>query len=267
MSAPTTTITSNVEAGAASINWVPHALRIVGLGLLVAFLIQPQWFEPVFRPLAPANAPAIYTQADLLVLTGQHLRTVLIATVLASLLAITLAIIVTRPSCREFLPLSRLVVNTGQTFPPVAVLALAVPMLGFGETPTLVALFLYALLPIFESTLTGLANVPEVTREAARGTGMTPWQSLMKVELPLALPVILSGVRIAVVISLATATIGSTVAAKTLGEVIIAGLQSSNMAFILQGGLVVGLLAVFVYDGMIALEKLVTRWQHVSRSR
>jgi osmoprotectant transport system permease protein len=96
---------------------------------------------------------------------------------------------------------------------------------------------------------------------------MTPWQSLVSVELPLALPVILSGVRISVVISLATATIGSTVAAKTLGEVIIAGLQSSNMAFILQGGLVVGLLAIFVYDALMALERMVTGWQHVSRSR
>lgn len=245
----------------------PIVLRVVGFLLLAGFLIQPQWFEPVFRPLVPANVPVIYSQASLLMLTVQHLRTVLIATTLASILAITLAIIVTRPSCREFLPLSRLVVNTGQTFPPVAVLALAVPMLGFGETPTLVALFLYALLPIFESTLTGLANVPDVTRDAARGTGMTPWQSLTRVELPLALPVILSGVRISVVISLATATIGSTVAAKTLGEVIIAGLQSSNMAFILQGGLVVGLLAVFVYDGLLALENMVARWQNLSVSR
>lgn len=267
MTIQTTTATSEMKAAKIPTQWLAHALRVFGLVLLVAFLVQPHWFEPVFRPLAPANAPAIYTQADLLVLTGQHLRTVLIATVLASLLAITLAIIVTRPSCREFLPLSRLVVNTGQTFPPVAVLALAVPILGFGETPTLVALFLYALLPIFESTLTGLANVPDVTKEAARGTGMTPWQSLTRVELPLALPVILSGVRISVVISLATATIGSTVAAKTLGEVIIAGLQSSNMAFILQGGLVVGLLAIFVYDALMALERMVTRWQHVSRSR
>lgn len=244
-------------------NWFPYAARLVGFLTLAVFLINPQWFEPIFRPLVPANVPAIYHQASLLALTVQHLRTVFIATALASLLAITLAIIVTRPSCREFLPLSRLVVNIGQTFPPVAVLVLAVPVLGFGETPTLVALFLYALLPIFESTLTGLLNVPTVTKEAAWGTGMTPFQSLTRVELPLALPVILSGIRISVVISLATATIGSTVAAKTLGEVIIAGLQSSNMAFVLQGGLVVGMLAIFVYDALLALEHMVARWQNV----
>jgi osmoprotectant transport system permease protein len=77
----------------------------------------------------------------------------------------------------------------------------------------------------------------------------------VKVELPLALPVILAGVRLSAVIALATATIGSTVAARTLGEVIIAGLLSGNTAFVLQGGLVVGVLAVLIYDGLAAVER------------
>jgi osmoprotectant transport system permease protein len=84
--------------------------------------------------------------------------------------------------------------------------------------------------------------------------GMDGRQRLLQVELPLALPVILEGIRLSVVINLGTATIGSTVAAKGLGEVIIAGLLSDNTAFILQGGLVVGLLAVLLYDGMTAAE-------------
>ena len=84
--------------------------------------------------------------------------------------------------------------------------------------------------------------------------GMSDGQRLWRVELPLALPVILEGIRLSVVINLGTATIGSTVAAKSLGEVIIAGLLSGNTAFILQGGLVVGLMAVLLYDGMNAAE-------------
>jgi osmoprotectant transport system permease protein len=128
-------------------------------------------------------------------------------------------------------------------------------MLGFGTAPTLVALFLYGLLPIFENTLTGLTNLPPAVTDAAKGVGMTGWQRLIKVELPLALPVILAGIRLSVVISLATATIGSTVAARTLGEVIIAGLLSSNTAFVLQGGLIVGVLAVLIYDALSALER------------
>jgi len=145
-------------------------------------------------------------------------------------------------------------VNIGQTFPPVAVLALAVPVFGFGDKPTLIALFLYGLLPIFENTLTGLTTLPPPVVEAARGMGMTSAQRLVKVEVPLAMPVILAGIRLSVVIGLATATIGSTVAARTLGEVIIAGLISNNLAFVLQGGLVVAALAILIFDGFQAIE-------------
>ncbi|MEK1925311.1 ABC transporter permease [Rhizobium giardinii] len=239
--------------------WLPSLLRAALLAFLLAFLFSPGWFEPLLKPLVQDNAPAIYNQGSLLTLTLLHLRTVAIATIAAIIVAVTLAILVTRPFGAEFLPLSRSLVNVGQTFPPVAVLALAVPALGFGEKPTLVALFLYGLLPIFENTLTGLTTLPPSVMEAARGAGMTDRQRLFKVELPLAMPVILAGIRLSVVISLATATIGSTVAAKTLGEVIIAGLQSNNIAFVLQGGLIVGALAVLIYDGLSAIEAAMAR--------
>jgi len=239
--------------------WAPTILRGLLLVLLVAFLVSPGSFEPLLKPLVQPNAPAIYNQGSLLGLTLQHLRTVFIATLAATIIAVLLAILVTRPFGAEFLALSRSLVNIGQTFPPVAVLALAVPTVGFGEKPTLIALFLYGLLPIFENTLTALTNLPRSVMEAARGSGMTPLQRLVQVELPLSLPVIVAGIRLSVVISLATATIGSTVAARTLGEVIIAGLQSNNLAFILQGGLIVGALAVLIYDGLSAIEAMLTR--------
>jgi len=238
---------------------LPTLLRLGALVLLLAFLAQPQWFAPVFRPLTENNAPPIYNQGSLVTLTLLHLRTVLVATVAATLVAVGLAILVTRPVGAEFLPLSRSLVNIGQTFPPVAVLALAVPAVGFGEKPTLIALFLYGLLPIFENALTGLTTLPSSVVEAARGAGMTGRQRLLQVELPLAFPIILAGIRLSVVISLATATIGSTVAARTLGEVIIAGLLSNNLAFVLQGGLIVGILAVLIYDGLSALERMAAR--------
>ncbi|WJR66138.1 ABC transporter permease [Neorhizobium sp. CSC1952] len=239
--------------------WAPTILRGLLLVLLVAFLVSPGSFEPLLKPLVQPNAPAIYNQGSLLGLTLQHLRTVFIATLAATIIAVLLAILVTRPFGAEFLALSRSLVNIGQTFPPVAVLALAVPAVGFGEKPTLIALFLYGLLPIFENTLTALTNLPRSVMEAARGSGMTPLQRLVQVELLLSLPVIVAGIRLSVVISLATATIGSTVAARTLGEVIIAGLQSNNLAFILQGGLIVGALAVLIYDGLSAIEAMLTR--------
>ncbi|MFT4159373.1 ABC transporter permease [Shinella sp.] len=238
---------------------LPNLLRLAVLVVLVTFLVQPALFEPLLKPLVQANAPAVYNQGSLLSLTLSHLATVFLATFAATIVAIGLAILVTRPIGAEFLPLSRSLVNIGQTFPPVAVLALAVPVVGFGEKPTLIALFLYGLLPIFENAMTGLSTLPPAIMEAARGTGMTARQRLTKVELPLALPVILAGIRLSVTISLATATIGSTVAARTLGEVIIAGLQSNNLAFVLQGGLVVAALAVLIYDVFSAVERVLSR--------
>ena len=138
-------------------------------------------------------------------------------------------------------------------------LAICVPLLGFGSGPTLVALFLYGLLPIFENALTGLTTLPPAVTEAARGVGMTNRQRLLQVELPLALPVILAGIRLSAVISLGTATIGSTVAAQTLGEVIIAGLLTNNIAFVAQGGVIVGILAVLIYDALSFIERQLMR--------
>lgn len=233
-------------------------IRLVVLVALVAFVVSPQSFAFVFEPLTRNGQPAIYNQGSLFDITLSHLVIVGIATLAATLIAVALAVLVTRPFGAEFLPLSRSLANIGQTFPPVAVLALAVPMLGFGTAPTLVALFLYGLLPIFENALTGLTTLPPSVSEAARGVGMTGPQRLWGVELPLALPIILAGIRLSVVISIATATIGSTVAAKTLGEVIIAGLLSNNLAFVAQGGLIVGVLAVLIYDALTLVEKHLT---------
>ena len=234
-------------------------IRIAVLALLICFLARPGAFEALFAPLTKRGAPPIYTQANLLYLALNHLALVGIAVLAAAIVSVALAIVVTRPSGEEFLPLSRALANIGQTFPPVAVLALAVPALGFGAAPTFVALFLYGLLPVFENTLTGLSTLPQPVMEAARGMGMTDRQMLFRVELPLALPVILAGIRLSAVIAVGTATIGSTVAASTLGEVIIAGLLSNNLAFILQGGLVVAAMAVLIYDALRWLEDRVAQ--------
>lgn len=236
--------------------------RVLLLGatlFLVIFLATPESFTPLFKPFTSNNAPAIYTQTSLLSLTISHLVLVVLAVIASTVVAVILAILVTRPAGQEFLPLARTLTSVGQTFPPVAVLALAVPVLGFGAGPTLVALFLYGLLPVFENALAGLSGQSPQVREAARGMGLTQRQRLWQVELPLALPVMLAGMRLTAVISLGTATIGSTVAAKTLGEVIIAGLLSANTAFVLQGGMVVGIIAVLIYEGFQWLEKAALR--------
>lgn len=240
-----------------------NVLRIVALGALLAFLLTPQSFAPLFAPFTEYGAPPIYDQGNLLTLALAQLGTVLLAAAASTLVAVGLGILVTRPSGAEFLPLSRTLVNIGQTFPPVAVLAVAVPLVGFGLKPTLIALFAYGLLPIFENTMVGLKTVPAAVLEAASGMGMSARQRLLSVELPLAMPLILEGIRLSLVINVGTATIGSTVAAKGLGEVIIAGLLSNNTAFILQGGLVTGLMAVLLYDALAGLERRICARAHI----
>jgi osmoprotectant transport system permease protein len=237
----------------------PILLRLLAVAALTAFLMRPELFRPLLAPLCDAGQPVIYDRASLLSLTLSHLSTVAISIGGATIVGVGGAILVTRPIGAEFLPLSRSIVNIGQTFPPVAVLALAVPIVGFGEEPTLIALFLYGLLPIFENALTGLTRLPLEVVDAANGMGMTETQRLWKVEAPLALPVILEGVRLSAVIALGTATIGSTVAAKGLGEVIIAGLLSNNLAFVVQGGVVVAVLAVILYDALTGVERIFAR--------
>ena len=234
-------------------------LKLALLAGLCAFLAAPQAFAALFQPFAPGDTPPIYAQTPLLTLAVNHLLLVAAATLAASLLAVGFAVAATRPAGRDVLPFARAVANLGQTFPPVAVLALAVPVVGFGTVPTLIALVLYGLLPIFETALTSLSGLDPALREAARGLGLTGRQRLVQVELPLALPMIVSGIRVSAVIGLATATLGSTVAASTLGEVIVSGLLTGNTAYVLQGGLAVAALAILIDAGFQALQRRAAR--------
>ena len=188
----------------------------------------------------------IYDMAPFAQLVAEHGILVLVSSGLATVLGLATGIAVTRPWGRDFLPAANAIASMGQTFPPVAVLAIAVPVVGFGFKPTIVALFLYGLLPIVRNTITGIDSVPPEVLEAASGMGMTPYQVLKSVEIPLAMPVILIGIRISTVINIGTATLGATIGAGGLGKPIIAGLIGDNPAFILEGAILVGLFAIIV---------------------
>ncbi len=211
--------------------------------LAVAVLALP-WSAPLFHSLFPDLGSPLYARADFADLLLAHARLVMISTSFAGLCGLAAAVFVTRPAGRPFAALARLVATIGQTVPPVAVLALAVPMLGYGAAPTLAALALYAILPVLEASLAGLGVVPAEAREAADGLGFPPLRRLAMVELPLAAPVILTGLRSATIINIGTATIGSSVGTLSLGSPIIEGLAASNPAYVLQGAVVVALLAI-----------------------
>jgi osmoprotectant transport system permease protein len=223
--------------------WLASPVTWVAV-LFAALLLGMPQLQPVFEWSFPAVSPAVFDRDSFFALWLSHAGLVLAASGAAGLIGITLAIFVTRPAGHDFRALVSTLAAIGQTFPPAAVLALAVPALGFGPLPTVVALFLYGLLPIIENAIAGLEGVPAVTREAAIGMGLSPWQRLRDVELPLAAPVILAGVRVSVTIAIGTATIGSTVGALTLGTPIFDGLAANKLPFVIQGAVLVALFAI-----------------------
>lgn len=144
------------------------------------------------------------------------------------------------------------------TIPSLALFGLLVAPLGLGTAPAVAALGLYSLLPVLRNTVAGLRAVPDDVVEAARGMGMTEWQALRRVRLPLALPVIVSGVRVAAVTSVGIATIASLVAAGGLGDLIFAGLRAGDRSRVLEATAAVVVLAL-AFDGTLGLVERLTR--------
>lgn len=233
-------------------HWLTPALWLV---VLVAGCLGLPALEPWLQPLVDGRQAVIYPRDSFVTLLLNHLELVAISAAAATLVALGGGIAVTRSWGRDFLPMASQLASIGQTVPPVAVLALAVPVMGFGDGPTFVALALYGLLPILRNTLAGLQGIDPSVREAATGMGMSSSQVLLRVELPLAGRVILAGIRTSVTINIATAAIGSTIGAQTLGDPVIAGLVNGNTAYVLQGAVLIGLLAVTVDSLFEALEQ------------
>lgn len=217
--------------------------------------------QPVFAALFPALDRPIYTQDSFVALVLAHLNIVFWSSLASVVVGVLAGVAVTRPAGREFKPMVETVVAMGQTFPPVAVLAIAAPLIGFGTEPALIALALYGLLPVVRATIAGLESVPDAVREIAQGLGMGPLDTLLQVELPLALGVILTGIRTSVIVNLGTAAIASTVGAKTLGSPIIVGLSGFNTAYVLQGAILVGGLAIVTDLAFARLTHNLNRWR------
>ena len=232
---------------------------IILISLIIVFFVvisRQDWWQVFLGSLFPNEADVLHPRTTLMVFVWEHLRLVLVSSVITILAAIPLGIFVTRPAGRNFLPIVSDFTSFGQTFPPAAVLALVVPAVNsFGFLPTVIALFLYGLLPIVRNTIAGLNAVPANVLDAARGIGMSRFQALRRIELPLALPVILAGVRVSVIINIGTAMIGAIIGAGGLGSPIIAGLVFDNLAFILEGALPAAMLAVLADQLLANIEK------------
>lgn len=180
---------------------------------------------------------------ELLEKTWQHIYISLIAIFLGILVAVPLGVLLTRlPKTANFV---MGLLNILQTVPSFAILALFIPLLGIGIVPAIVALFLYSLMPILRNTYVGLREVKQDLIEAGIGMGMTEWERIRLIELPLATPVIMSGIRLATVFLIGWATLASYIGAGGLGDYIFSGMNLYKPEFILAGAIPVTLLALF----------------------
>jgi osmoprotectant transport system permease protein len=195
-------------------------------------------------------------QSDkLLAQTLQHIGLTFISLIIAVLIGLPLGILIARKRKLSGPVLG--VAGVLQTIPSIALLGFMIPLLGIGAKPAIVALLLYALLPIIRNTYTGITGVDGAVKEAAMAMGMSKWQILFKVELPLAMPVILAGIRTATVINVGVATLASYIAAGGLGEFIFGGISLNNTNMILAGAIPAALLAIL-------FDFLLSRLQHLN---
>lgn len=186
---------------------------------------------------------------DILTQTLQHLYLTLVALIFAILIGVMIGIFLSRN--RKLSSGVMSILGVIQTIPSLALLGFMLPVLGIGAIPAIVALFLYALLPIVRNTFTGIVAVEDSVIEAARGMGMTGYQILRLVELPLAIPVIFAGIRTATVINVGIATLCALIGAGGLGEFIFSGISLVNTHMTLAGAIPAALLALLL-DAILA---------------
>ena len=186
----------------------------------------------------------------------EHMVLSLTAVILACLVAIPLGFLIVNHKKLSAVVLN--IANIIQTIPSLALFAFAMPLFGIGTKPAIFALFLYALLPIIKNTLIGIRNVNPAIIKAATGMGMSKAQIMFKIEVPMAISVIMGGVRIATVTSIGVTTIATLIAAGGLGDFIYRGLSMYDVPMILTGALFSALLALFADFMLGLLEKKLT---------
>lgn len=207
------------------------------LGAVVLWLLNADLSDTERVTLAPQN---------LWQLTLQHLQLTVVAAVVVLVVAIPLGILLTRKPFRRLNGPILALANMGQAAPPVGIVVLLAFWLGFGFKATVIALIFYALLPVLRNTMVGLDAVDPRVIESARGMGMSRAAVLAKVELPLAVPVMLAGIRTALVLLVGTATLGTFIDGGGLGLLITTGVNLSLNRVLITGSLMVALLALTI---------------------
>ena len=185
-----------------------------------------------------------------------HLRISIISLIIAIFIGVPIGIFITRYNTLASIVIK--IASVFQTIPSVALLGFMIPFFGIGSKPAIIALTIYALLPILQNTYTGITNCDEAAKEAGKGMGMTPFQILYMIEIPLSLSIIMAGIRTATVMTIGIATLAALIGAGGLGDLIFRGIASVNNGLILAGAIPPAILAI-LFDSLFRfLEKKLT---------
>jgi osmoprotectant transport system permease protein len=187
--------------------------------------------------------------------TARHLELVVLSLLATIVVGVPLGVAAARS--RRFGALAIGATGVVQTIPSLALLALLIPLFGIGAVPAILALFLYGLLPIVRATATGLATIPRALRESAEALGLSPFAKLVRVELPMASPLILAGIKTSAVINVGTAAIAALIGAEGLGNPILQGIALRDSSLILQGAVPAALLALAVQALFGVLDRVI----------
>lgn len=193
------------------------------------------------------------------VLALQHLLLACSATAGAVLTGLGLSVLARMLRHRELESMLLAIASIGETLPSAAIIALSVPLLGYGNGPVLLALYLYGILPVLRNCITGFRHLPEEVLLAAEGMGMSKGQQLWQVELPLVLPLLFAGLRMALIVNVSAATIGATVGAGGLGVPIMAGIRTRDFVTLIQGSGAVLFMALWTDSLVAAMEAILLR--------
>ena len=224
-----------------------HWAAIVGLGVLLAWMVfDVEGFAALLHVVVPGKDVVIYPTVPLTQLMFDQLFLVAVASSISLAVGLALGLLALSRVGRPFRDLIVNMGNLAQTLPTAAVMALAIPATGYGAKPVIIALVLYGILPIVLNTIAGIEGVSPAALDAAEGVGMSPVQRLVSVQLPLAFPVMLGGIKNMLVINVSAATIGAIAAAGGLGQPILAGFAKYNTAFIIEGALPAAVLALLI---------------------
>jgi osmoprotectant transport system permease protein len=226
---------------------MPAGLAVV-LGLLYLW-VSGQELDSIER--RTLNADYLVTRVT------DHLWLTVLATVLVVAIAIPLGVLLSRPAARWLSPVVLALANLGQATPAIGLLVLLTMLFGVGFGIALAGLVLYAVLPVLRNTIVGIQQVDPALKEAARGMGMTRAQVLWRVELKLAIPVILAGLRTALVLAVGVATLATFVNAGGLGDLIVNGIKLNRTPVLVTGGVLTACIALLVdWVGGVAEEFL-----------